>query len=184
MATCHPERGRVQYATNKPQQNDPRRVELTIVALAQLSGKKCLHFLRVWDAFRYSRLVPLVTNKQFFAFKKEHQTRLISLNLLSQVSVLLRTAHRGQYRSKSVAYLCRYAKRRCRFGTLGARAFSSPQNFDSPFGLPQDDTLTLPGGVGRAPRKNVSLNPSASRAEPDTSRCRTRRGSWAGSPWT
>ena len=85
-------------------------------------------------------LVPLVTNKQFFPFGRVHQTRLISLNLLSQVSVLLRTAHRGQYRSKSVEYLCRYAKRRCRFGVLGARAFSSPQNFDSPFGLPQDDT--------------------------------------------
>ena len=78
-----------------------------------------------------------------FAREGVHQTLSRSLNLLSQVSVLLRTAHRGQYRSKSVEYLCRYAKRRCRFGVLGARAFSSPQNFDSPFGLPQDDTLTL-----------------------------------------
>ena len=33
-----------------------------------------------------------VTNKQFFTLGKVHQTRLISLNLLSQVSVLLRTA--------------------------------------------------------------------------------------------
>ena len=33
----------------------------------------------------------LCYNKQFFAFKKVHQTRLISLNLLSQVSVLLRS---------------------------------------------------------------------------------------------
>ena len=32
-----------------------------------------------------------VTNKQFFSLGKVHQTRLISLNLLSQVSVLLRT---------------------------------------------------------------------------------------------
>ena len=30
-------------------------------------------------------------NKQFFTPKKVHQTRLISLNLLSQVSVLLRS---------------------------------------------------------------------------------------------
>ena len=115
------------------------------MALAQLSGKKCLHFLRVWDAFRYGRS-PFCQSllKQFFTLGKEHQTRLISLNLLSQVSVLLRTAHRGQYRSKSVEYLCRYAKRRCRFGVLGARAFSSPQNFDSPHSrLPQDDTLRL-----------------------------------------
>ena len=29
------------------------------------------------------------------------------------------------------------------FAPNGVNAFSSPQNFDSPFGLPQDDTLTL-----------------------------------------
>ena len=57
--------------------------------------------------------VLLVTNKQFFSLGKVHQTRLISLNLLSQVSVLLRSLR------------------------------SPTQNFDSPFGLPQDDTLTL-----------------------------------------
>ena len=59
-----------------------------------------------------SKLTSFVI-KQFFSFKKEHQTRLISLNLLSQVSVLLRSLR------------------------------SPTQNFDSPFGLPQDDTLTL-----------------------------------------
>ena len=58
-------------------------------------------------------LVPFVTNQQFFTPKKVHQTRLISLNLLTQVSVLLRSLR------------------------------SPTQNFDSPFGLPQDDTLTL-----------------------------------------
>ena len=55
-----------------------------------------------------------VTNKQFFPFGRVHQTRLISLNLLSQVSVLLRSLR------------------------------SPTQNFDSPFGLPQDDTQTRP----------------------------------------
>ena len=65
---------------DKPPQNDPRRVELTIVALAQLSGKKCLHFLRVWEclSIRPFSVLP-VTNKQFFTPKKVHQTRLISL---------------------------------------------------------------------------------------------------------
>ncbi len=58
-------------------------------------------------------LVPFVTNKQFFSLGKEHQTRLISLNLLSQVSVLLRSLR------------------------------SPTQNFDSRFAFAQDDTLTL-----------------------------------------
>ena len=57
--------------------------------------------------------VPFVTNKKFFALGKVHQTRLISLNLLSQVSVVLHSLR------------------------------SSPQNFDSPHSrLPQDDMLT------------------------------------------
>ena len=64
---------------DKPPQNDPRRVELTIVALAQLSGKKCLHFLRVWECLSIQPFSVLpVTNKQFFAFKKEHQTLMRS----------------------------------------------------------------------------------------------------------
>ena len=62
---------------------------------------------------------------------------------------MLRTAHRGQYRSKSVEYLCRYAKRRCRFGVLGARAFPSPQNFDSRFAFAQDDGIAC-GFAGKS----------------------------------
>ena len=56
-------------------------------------SKNAPHFLRVWESLSIRiYFVPLVTNKQFFTLGKEHQTRLISLNLLSQVSVLLRTA--------------------------------------------------------------------------------------------
>ena len=101
------------------------------MALARGKGQNCLQFWRVWESLSIQPFcVLLLPINSSLPFGRVHQTRPISLNLLSQVSVLLRTAHRGQCRSKSVAYLCRYAKRHCRFGTLGARAFSSPQNFD------------------------------------------------------
>ncbi len=70
---------------DKPPQNNPRRVELTIVALAQLSGKKCSRFLRVWESLSIQPFPVLpVTNKQFFPFGRVHQTPLISLRPASR----------------------------------------------------------------------------------------------------
>ena len=61
-------------------------------------------------------LRSLCYNKQFFAFKKG-------------------TSDSSHIPQPAIAGLG--------FAPNGVNAFSSPQNFDSPFGLPQDDTLTL-----------------------------------------
>ena len=90
-------------------------------------AKNASHFLRVWECLSIRPFsVLLVTNKQFFPFGRVHQTRLLSLNLLSQVSVLLRSLR------------------------------SPPQNFDSPFGLPQDDQVGIAKAMARKYRKSFS----------------------------
>ena len=61
-------------------------------------------------------LVPFVTNKQFF------------------------TLWQG---SSDSSHIPQPAIAGLGFAPNGVNAFSSPQNFDSPFGLPQDDTLTM-----------------------------------------
>ncbi len=130
-------------------------------------AKNAPHFLRVWECLSI-RLYPVlpVTNKQFFTLGKVHQTRLISLNLLSQVSVLLRTVHRGRCRSKSKLLLCRcmhlaFSAKLRRFAckpelkddtqTEFARKASAPQWFGS--------TTKDPCRYGRGRIRHSSLTP-------------------------
>ena len=65
--------------------------------------------------------------KQFFSFKKVHQT-LMRSRLRRFCSERCIAADADQKANCFYAAVC---------------TLLSPQNFDSPFGLPQDDTLTL-----------------------------------------
>ena len=65
--------------------------------------------------------------KQFFAFGREHQT-------------LMRSRLRRFCSERCIAADA-YQNANCFYAAVCT--LLSPQNFDSPFGLPQDDTLTL-----------------------------------------
>ena len=65
--------------------------------------------------------------KQFFAFGREHQT-------------LMRSRLRRFCSERCIAA---DADQKANYFYAAACTLLSPQNFDSPFGLPQDDTLTL-----------------------------------------
>ena len=87
------------------------------MALARGKGQNCLQFWRVWESLSIRPFcILLVTNKTVLCFQKG-------------------TSDSSHIPQPAIAGLG--------FAPNGVNAFSSPQNFDSPFGLPQDDTLTL-----------------------------------------
>ena len=116
-ASCHPEQARVVVVTAVQYGISPRASKFCFLKLPIVFGYivpfTAISKKQNRKGSPQSLIYPLkgkVTSfviKQFFVFKKEHQTRLISLNLLSQVSVLLRTVHRGRCRSKCKLLLCR-----------------------------------------------------------------------------
>ncbi len=90
VSVCHPEQARIEVVMAMQYGISPRESNFREWCKPERKAKNASHFLRVWECLSIQLFSVLtVTNKQFFSLGKVHQTRLISLNLLTQVSVLL-----------------------------------------------------------------------------------------------
>ena len=136
-ASCHPEQARVVVVTAAQYGISPRASKFCflklpivfgyVVPFAAISKKQNRKGSSRSLIYPLKGKLAFFMIKQFFAFGREHQTLMRSRlrRFCSERCIAANTNRNADYFYAAVCTLL------------------SPQNFDSPFGLPQDDMLTL-----------------------------------------